>query len=136
MAKRTLSRIISLQALYQYDIAKTPLEELLLFNWVKKKKNSHIEEVFLFSKKIIKETIKNIQNIDSYIQKYCQNPSYVTKAILRLSIYFIICEKSINSIIIINEAIFLAKKFSEHNSITLVNGILNSIFKNSSSSIS
>ncbi len=53
--------------------------------------------------------------------------SRVSRAILRLGVYELLCEKDIPSSVTINEAVELVKKYDDEKARPFVNGVLNSV---------
>lgn len=131
MGERHKAREYALHALYMYDIANTPIEDLLKLDWV----DEEIEDETLhFAADIIKGTIGKIETIDALITRYCKNWSFerissIDKAILRLSVYSLIHQKDVSPAITINEGIELGKIFGGDNSGHFINGILDAIHK-------
>ncbi len=136
MGLRRKSREIAIQSLYMYDIAETSMSDLLSFNWIEKKYNL---KVLLYSTKLIKGSIDNIDNIDLEIKKAIENElsikrmGIIEKAILRIAVYELLYEEIPDSIVL-NEAIELSKKFGNEFSHKFVNGILDEIRRNKNSS--
>ncbi len=132
MGKRYKSRILALQGLYQFDIANTSLDEIIQFKWVHKKKNPI--DILVFAEELITGTVKHINEIDSIISSHLYNwkinkISPIERNILRFSIFSFLYKKEIPTIVTINEAINIAKKFGSENSSRFINGILDNIQK-------
>lgn len=92
-----------------------------------------LDKVFIESE--IKGIAENIDNIDNTINKFCLgwNISRISKvdlAILRLSVYEILFRDDIPDSVSVNEAVELAKKYSDTKSPAFINGVLGSILKN------
>lgn len=131
MRKRTRARELALKILYQFDIRKEDIFDLIdkffQHNEVKK-------EIEKFTREIVIGCEENIKKIDNEIESYSQNWSIdrmpiVDRNILRLSIFELIYRDDIPSKVSINEAIELAKKYSDKKSSKFVNGILDKVFK-------
>lgn len=131
---RRKSRIIALQALYSWDATGESLESLLQFNWVDSLDSTSQDDLG-FSRILISGTIENIQEIDEKIKAHlAKNWNFdrlnkVALAILRISVYSILFQKSINASIVIDEAIDLAKDFGLDDSFKFINAILDNISK-------
>lgn len=135
MSKRHKSRILALQALYQYEIAQHSVENLISFEWLSTAPKLNID-IINFASEIIYGTIKNINEIDDSIELSLENwklseISPIDKNILRMSIYSMLYQPEISASIIINEAINLAKEFGGDQSFSFINGVLDG-FKNKS----
>jgi transcription antitermination protein NusB len=131
MASRHKGRILSLLAIYQREIANTTEDDLLSFKWYEK--GISIEEKDLASTIII-GVLKNWETIDKIIKTYIRNRAFdqvsvINRCILRLSIYCLINMKEIPARITINEAIELTREYESEESVSFINGILDSIYK-------
>ena len=87
-----------------------------------------------FSRMLISGTIANINKIDEVIKAHLTNWNFervnkVTIAILRMSVYSLIYTKDIDSSIVIDEAIDIAKNYGPDDSYKFVNAILDNIKK-------
>lgn len=90
------------------------------------------ENIKMFSKTLLEGTIKYLEEIDELIVKYSEHWELsriqsVDKAILRMSIYSLMYQRDIPSSVVIDEAIEIAKDFSEKDSYKFINGILDGI---------
>ncbi len=120
-----------LQALYQYDISKRSIDDILAFDWLEKKYDVTTIE---FSKKIIRGTIQFHGEIDEAIVSQLEHwgldrLSYVDRAILRFSTYSLLYQEDVPDTVVINEAIDVAKIFGNDDSYRFVNGVLDGIRK-------
>ena len=133
MASRRKGRILAFQALYCWESAHIPVEELLTFSWLETEKRDGIDEgIAAFSRLLITGTIENIRSVDQLIQKHLQNWDFsrlnrVDLAILRLSVYTLMYQKDIAPSIVIDEAIGISKEFGTDDSFRFVNGVLDGI---------
>ncbi len=80
---------------------------------------------------------KNIEVIDSYIQKAASNRpiSEINKldlAILRLSVFELIISKSAPEKVIVDEAVEISKEYGGDSSASFINGVLGTIIKDES----
>jgi len=131
MLARHTGRILALQALYQLDLVKPPLSEVLTFQWYDKKTE---EPERIFAKEIINGVVENWETLDNIIKAYSKNwefsrISVVNRCILRLSIYSLINQKNIPAKVVINEAIELTREFEKEESVSFINGILDTIYR-------
>jgi len=129
LGSRRTARVLTLQALYQYDIGKRPLDELLKFNWTDVKYN---EKTIEFAKELICGTVENLEEIDSKIKEQLEHwdfnrLSYIDRAILRFSTYSILYRDDIPDTVAIDEAVEIAKAFGTDDSYRFVNGVLDAI---------
>lgn len=132
---RRQARIYAMFALYSYDVNKDIQAEndknydIKDFDY---KEMSMDENAFPFAREILTGTIKNIDTVDNVIEKYSQNwdikrIQYVDRAIIRISIYSLLFNKTIPKSVIIDEAIEIAKIFSSKDSYKFINGILDRV---------
>jgi N utilization substance protein B len=133
---RREARILALEALYAYEAAKHPVEELLRFGWKEPDSLSESKETELaFARLLISGVVRNIKRIDKTIKKHLQNWELsrlkrVDLAILRLSTYSLLFQPDMPPGIIIDEAIELSMEYSTDDSYKFVNAVLDSIKTN------
>ena len=143
---RRKGRILAFQALYSFDLVKTPLNELLTLNWAgqgsespEEEKVEKDDETSDFARMMINGTVSNLDEIDSYIKKYMSEKwtieriNKVALAVLRISIYTLLFQKDISPSIIIDEAISIARDFGAEDSYKFINAVLDKISKEISS---
>ncbi|MBU0503098.1 MAG: transcription antitermination factor NusB [Candidatus Omnitrophota bacterium] len=133
MRKRTLAREYALQVLYKLDITKDKDLEVVLANfWLMGVEKEVEEQVKIFAAELVKGVVNNLEDIDRDISRYATNwklerMAVVDRNILRLSAYELIFRDDIPPKVSINEAVELAKKYSEPKSAKFVNGVLDKI---------
>ncbi|GIT61619.1 MAG: hypothetical protein Ct9H300mP20_14460 [Gammaproteobacteria bacterium] len=85
-----------------------------------------------FYKEILKGVSENLEGFDETIQDYVDRPiqqlDVIEKNILRISLYEL-KKKELDSSIVINEAIRMAKKYGSVEGYKLVNAVLDKIIK-------
>ncbi len=120
----TRSRDKVLQTLYELELGGEELNEVL--------KNHLSEKSNKFYKEILKGVSENLEGFDETIQDYVDRPiqqlDVIEKNILRISLYEL-KKKELDSSIIINEAIRMAKKYGSIEGYKLVNAVLDKIIK-------
>lgn len=141
---RRKGRILAFQALYSWDVSKTPLEDLLTFSWIGKDSENQTDEQpltstakdeQLFAGLIISGTIQNIDQIDELIKSHLsaswsfERINKVTLAILRTGIYELKYQKESQPKIVIDEAVNIAKDFGTDDSYKFINAVLDKIGK-------
>ena len=131
MRKRTKARQLALQILYQVDITHDSSQNSLEKFWKSQKEqiDSTIKE---FALELVAGIQKNISLIDQKIAQYAKNwelrrMAVVDRNILRQACFELLFRTDIPPKVAINEAIELAKRFSEADSGKFVNGILDKI---------
>lgn len=133
LSKRHKARELTLQGLYQCDVGEMELEEILQFQWVSNKKRIPLD-IFLFAEKLIVGTLSHLLIIDQWIAQNLENwtidqISPIDRSILRFSVYSFLFEDEIPPVVIINEAVGIARKFGGDNSFRFINGVLDGIQK-------
>jgi N utilization substance protein B len=93
-----------------------------------------VEEAFEFAQELVKGTLDNRQKIDDMITAQADNwrlermPA-VDRNVLRLAIYEMLYETDTPKLVVVDEAIELAKKFGSEQSGRFVNGLLDGLLK-------
>ena len=132
MRKRSQSRELALQILYQLDITRDGLESALSAFWQMEANQNHSPEVKGFAEELVKGVAQHCTMLDGKITGYATNweldrMAVVDRNILRLSAYEILVRRDIPPKVSINEAVELAKKYSGIQASKFVNGILDKI---------
>ncbi len=131
MRKRTKARQLTLQILYQIDVTNEFSDSLLDGFW-----SSQKEEIDIEVKQFVIELVEGIQKnrsiIDDKITQYAENwelkrMAVVDRNILRQACYELLFRPDIPPKVSINEAIDLAKNFSDTEAGKFVNAILDKI---------
>ncbi len=96
--------------------------------------NENLTEDDEFVNSVVKGVINNIDQIDTLANKYLsgwtlKRLGYTDQAIIRLSIYELMYTDT-PSKVCINEAIELAKQYSDDSVVKMINGILDKIYHN------
>ncbi len=137
---RRKSRIIAFQGLYSWDAGGMSEKDVLELSWANSSDSDEGEKPALddegsaFSRMLIAGTIENIEKIDETIKTHLTNWDFnrvnkVTLAILRMSVYALLFTKDVDSSIVIDEAIDIAKNYGPDDSYRFVNAILDNIKK-------
>lgn len=88
-----------------------------------------------FSKELIFGVVKNLKQIDEYIEKFAKNWSVektaiVDKNILRIAVYeLLLSNNEMPGKVVINEAIEVAKKYGHKKSYLFVSGLLGTLYE-------
>ena len=131
MGARRKARELALQMLYQHDLSGNPPETIVDTFEELQKANPSTRE---FASKIFHGTVKNLAQIDEMITAQADNwrlsrMAVVDRNIIRMSIYEFLHENDTPKLVIIDEAIEIAKKFGTVKSSQFINGILDGILK-------
>lgn len=130
MRKRTQARECALQLLYQYELNPKPLQEQFASFWEQNPETP--QEVRDFSEMLVRGTLKNLSEINEIVAKYARNweinrMAVIDRNILRFATYELVFCEDIPPNVTINEAVNIAKKFSQEDSGKFVNGVLDQI---------
>lgn len=131
MGARRKARELALQMLYQFDLSGNPPEMIVeSFEELQKSKPNTRE----FATKIFHGTVENVAALDDMIQAQAENwrlsrMAVVDRNIMRMSVYEFLHENDTPNLVIIDEAIEIAKKFGTDKSSQFINGILDGILK-------
>jgi transcription antitermination protein NusB len=93
-----------------------------------------VEEAFQFAQELVQGTLDNRDKIDDMITAQADNwrlermPA-VDRNVLRLAIYEMLHETDTPKLVVVDEAIELAKKFGSEQSSRFVNGLLDGLLK-------
>ncbi len=122
---RTQSRINAMTILYQVNLYK------------KNKINYDIEELLKennneFVKELVMGVIKNEEELDKIANKYLNNWNIsrlglTDAAIIRIAIYELLHTNTPEKVVI-NEAIELAKNYSDEKVVKMINGVLDKVY--------
>ncbi len=131
MGARRKARELALQMLYQRDLSGNPTDMILsTFEDLQKSKPNTRE----LATRIFNGTIEHLPEIDAMIVQQADNwrierMAVVDRNIIRMSIYEFMHENDTPKLVIIDEAIEIAKKFGTQKSSQFINGILDGILK-------
>jgi len=130
MGFRRKSRELALQMLFQLDVNKNGL------NWRKQFWEIHPAppEVRTFAEQLVDGVVGHQEEIDRLIQKHALNwtlgrMSIIDRNILRCAVFELLMLSDIPARVTMNEAIEIAKRYSDEESGSFVNGILDHIVK-------
>lgn len=129
---RRLARETALQVLYQLDMTKDELNTII---------NNTLEQLAIrddavpYMKELVLGTVEHKEEADQIISKLSidwnlDRMPVVDRNVLRLALYEILYRNDIPAGVAVNEAIELAKTFSNEQSGKFVNGILGSVVQN------
>lgn len=131
MGARRKARISALQMLFQYDLSRPKVADLLKTYW-----ESFGEDVAAdgraFCNKTVIGAIEHIDQLDELIKRRAENwrisrMAVVDRNILRLAVYEFLYEPETPKTVVINEALEIARRFSTFEATQFINGILDAI---------
>lgn len=131
MGARRKARELALQMLYQHDLSGNPPDTIVDTFEELQKANPNTRE---FASRIFRGTVTHLARIDEMITAQADNwrlsrMAVVDRNIIRMSIYEFLHEEDTPKLVIIDEAIEIAKKFGTLKSSQFINGILDGILK-------
>ena len=150
--KRHRAREMAIQMLYQLDMGQSPLphvfghfdpvpfedsdDEAASGDEVTSAEEEPLarSSSFAYARTLVEGTVTHGEEIDELIRKQAVNwrlerMSAVDRNILRLAIYELLYESDVPKVVIIDEAIELAKRFGAEDSSRFVNGLLDGLLK-------
>jgi N utilization substance protein B len=156
--RRRTAREMAVQMLYQSDLGGSPLSNIIstfdLAEYVARegaaarkkgpltaeereeadRSRKLVAEAFQYAQGLVRGTLDNQDKIDDLIRSQADNwrlermPA-VDRNILRLAIYEMMYEQDTPKLVVLDEAIELAKKFGSEQSGRFVNGLLDGLLK-------
>jgi N utilization substance protein B len=128
-SSRHRARILTLQALYEFDTTGHPIDQILDVLFTQRPRSSNGED---FIRNLIYGIFENCDYIDRVIADLA--PSWpvsqlapIDRCILRLAIYEVSITDDTPPKAAINEAVELAKAFGAESSPKFINGVLGSV---------
>lgn len=93
-----------------------------------------LEEAFSYACNLVRGAVENTGAIDKLITEQADNwrlerMPVVDRNVLRLAVYEMLYERDIPKLVVVDEAIELAKRFGSENSSRFVNGLLDGLLK-------
>ncbi|KQL49177.1 antitermination protein NusB [Brevibacillus choshinensis] len=126
--KRRTAREKAVQCLFQIDMAEVPVKEAVALVMEESEENSQ------FLRYLVDGVMTHQTAIDAEIKQYLrgwqlERIANVDRAILRLAFYEIMFEAETPDKVVMNEAIEIAKLFSDEQSHRYINGVLSSFLQ-------
>jgi transcription antitermination protein NusB len=131
MGERRQGREFALQMLYQIEMGGgKPLETFSTF-WEGKRPNP---EARAFAQELVSGTLENLESIDVILRQGLEHwrlprIAAVDRSVLRLAVFEFLKQPQTPPVVVIDEAIELAKRFGGDESGLFVNGVLDGIRK-------
>jgi transcription antitermination protein NusB len=130
MGARRKARECALQMLFQFDLARQPVDELIRTYWGELAEAA--DDVKDFANDLVIGVINNFNEIDERIRHRTEHwrisrMAVVDRNLLRLAVYEFVYQPSTPKTVAINEALEIARRFSTHEATQFVNGILDAI---------
>ena len=134
-AARHRAREAALQMLYQSEIGRTGAHEAIVTFWPAHDPEEEIEdELRTFANTLVHETVARLPEIDPLIAARAHNwrverMAVIDRLVLRLAVAELLTQPTTPAVVVINEAIELARTFSGDDAVPFVNGILDAVRK-------
>ena len=137
MAARHRSRKRALQVLFEWDMRGEPIEGAIshYYESLYSEESENQPKPDKFMEELARGTVANAAEIDKSIEAKSEHwrlerMPVVDRNILRLAIYEL-SQQAVPAPVIIDEALELARKFSNDESISFINGILDAVHRQS-----
>lgn len=132
MGTRRQAREAALSVLYQVDVAKTSVEEALRLYWKGQEADGDVME---FAASLVRGVTSHRVRIDELIGDASTNwklprMSFVDRNILRIATFEMLELDNVPTMVSLNEAIELGKRYGTTDSGGFINGILDRIARN------
>lgn len=135
MGARRKARECALQMLFQYDIARPNINDLIRTYWeemCETPKTDVSSEVTEFATTLVTGTIAHLTELDDRISNRAANwrisrMAIVDRNLLRMAVYEFFYQPNTPKTVIINEALEIARRFSTYEATQFINGILDGI---------
>lgn len=130
MGARRRARECALQMLFQYDVARPTIEEMVETYWGEMAEAA--EEVRDFANQLAIGTIEHLNEIDDRIRLRTEHwriprMAIVDRNLLRMAVYEFLFQPTTPRTVAINEALEIARRFSTTEATQFINGILDAI---------
>ena len=131
---RHRAREAAVQMLYQWEIGRSSIPDVMQAFWLHDRPAalSLADDYRAFAQKLATGVADTVSNLDPVIVEAAEHwrierMNVMDRLILRLAVYEFLHEPDTPSRVIINEALELARTFSDDKSVRFVNGILDAI---------
>ena len=136
MSTRRQAREMALQMLYQSDVGGADGEQVLA-EFRPTEYSADADRAFSYARSLVEGTLSHRQEIDDLIRQQAEHWRLermppVDRNILRLAVYEFLYQTDVPKLVILDEAIELAKEFGSEQSGRFVNGLLDGILKHHS----
>jgi N utilization substance protein B len=130
---RRRAREAALQWLYQWEVGRLELDEVFAAGRQVSLRQPH-EERDALAEALVRGTATNLNTIDPLIAETAANwrlerLAIIDRLILRLAVFELQHQPDTPAAVVINEAIELARSYSQEQAVPFVNGILDAIRK-------
>ncbi len=130
---RHRAREAAVQMLYQWEIGRDPIDEVLAGFWCHSS-SPLPEDLREFAATLARGVVTSVETLDPPIAAAAENwrierMNVMDRLILRLAVYEFQHQPDTPALVVINEALELARTFSTDDAVRFINGILDGIRK-------
>ncbi len=130
MGSRRKSRELLLQMLFQLDMGKQPPDQVRDTFWSERKDTD--PEVRDYVEDLFRVASGRAEEIDGLIEKHAvrwrmERMAAVDRNVLRAAVAEFLGKPAVPKVVVINEAIEIARRYSTPESVNFINGVLDSI---------
>lgn len=130
---RHQARETALQILYQWEVGKLPPEDAAARRWQIEDEGEPLpEQARRFAESLALGTAAHVAQLDALIEQHAQHwrlerMAVIDRLILRLAVFEFLHMRDTPRTVVIDEAIELARTFSEQDAVRFVNGVLDGV---------
>ena len=130
---RHQARETALQILYQWEVGKLPPAEAASHRWLIEEEGEPLpDQARRFAESLATGTAAHVAEIDALLEQHAQHwrlerMAVVDRLILRLAVFEFLYTRETPRTVVIDEAIELARTFSEQDAVRFVNGVLDGV---------
>ncbi len=127
------ARETALQILYQWEVGKLPPEEAVSRRWQIEEAGEPLpEQARRFAEDLAVGTAAHVAELDTLIERHARHwrlerMAIIDRLILRLAVFEFLHMRETPRSVVIDEAIELARTFSEADAVRFVNGVLDGV---------
>jgi N utilization substance protein B len=131
MGSRRKARELALQMLYQWELGKHSPEHIVATFLVPQQVDADVES---FARSLFEGAVCAREELDQRVREHAEHwrlerMAAVDRNILRLALYELLHHPETPPAVVINEALEIARRFSDKDSVDFVNGVLDAIRK-------
>ena len=131
MASRRKARELALQMLFQWEQGKHSPQHVVQSFLRTLKTDPDVEQ---FAQELFEGTVAEVEVLDQHVREQAKNwrlerMAAVDRNLLRLAAYELVHHPETPPAVVINEALEIARRYSDKDSVDFVNGVLDAIRK-------
>jgi N utilization substance protein B len=131
---RHRARELALQMLYQWEVARLPIRDVLVTFWLQEQPDAlgPTDDARAFAERLAVGVADEVAALDPMISEAADNwrlerMNVIDRLILRVAVFEFLHETETPSRVVINEALELARTFSGEDAVRFTNGVLDAI---------